>query len=205
MNDPDFDDIAQLWQQPDEAEEQVVQLLAERTGRRARMMRYADLGFALLLGAGILVATLLNGAPLTYALGALLVFSLLWYERKTHRLLEIDRLLDPGDRESLVAAALKGTRARLHRTRISLFVILPGFLLGWALAQGLSHPEGLSDFPSLLQRLAARLDRLAVTGALLALLAGYLLRSVALLRREEYRLERLRSQYREETTLDEVR
>ena len=59
MTEPDLQELADLWQEPDAAGAQDVQRLARRARRDARIMSWADTAFGIVIVGGALVGALM--------------------------------------------------------------------------------------------------------------------------------------------------
>lgn len=202
MSEPQFDDIAALWkQEPDAEERRTFEALARRTGWRARLLRYLDIGLALFVLIGVLLALLWDRGPATVALVLLCIVAIVWSNWKRHKLRQVALALDTSNREAFVATAMESVRARLRSSSMWIVLLLPSVALGLALIAAATKPPTLGWFLGDVVRRFTSPSGVA-WAVFLALLIIYFGMVNLRLRRELERLKSLENQYREEAARD---
>lgn len=199
MIEQEMDDLALLWTEEaaPQGEEALAQELARGIGWRRRLMRYADLGGAVAVAAGLAMLALMSGAASTAVSGLIIVLALGWLTWKRQAYWELERSLEGANREELLANAAGLTRARLKRTNLSLIAMAPTFLLGLYFGYGLADPE-VDTLAELVAIAEYRGVQTVVLLAILVAMIGYLLQVRASLRRELRNIEQLGAAYGEE-------
>lgn len=202
MTEAEFDDIADLWREAPSLEEaRAFRALARRASLRARLLRHADLGIAMLLIVAVAVALALRPAPATLAIGILTMAGIGWSSWKRHLLGRMAATVEASDRRDLVHVARVNAVADLTRSNLGLWLLFPGVLLGALLGHSFKQ-RGLDGFgPALLEGLTdwpwGVVSALIVVAAFVAFFRGN-----RRLRRELDRLRVLEAQYREEARRD---
>ena len=202
MNDPDFDAITRLWKQDlSQEEEYAFRALARRASLKARLLRYADFGIAVLLVAAVVISLFLKPAPATLAVGILAIAGIGWSSWRRHRLGRMAASIESTDRCALVRVAAANAETDLRRSTFGLWFLLPGVLLGALLGHSLER-EGLAGFGAAF--VEGVMDWPWGTGASIAVILTFLYfwRGNRRLRRELERLRALELEYREEARLD---
>ncbi|HWH17954.1 MAG TPA: hypothetical protein VNT77_06405 [Allosphingosinicella sp.] len=200
MSGPDFDDFAKLWQQePDAAEQELMQTLARKARRRARLIGYGDMAWTALIAA-IVVATIVAKPDLfTVAAGLLTLAVISWlnWKRRSLRL----QLTEAGDPAAFVESSIRAARHNLRRVMLSLAAFPPAILI--AILFRISKDTG-GRFDHLMEAIAAWALSLRGMIVIPALAGGivWLVQSGLKFRREIKRLEEVRSAYVEEARLD---
>lgn len=201
----DLDEFARLWREEPSAEEsRALKQLAGQTARRAKLLGYAEIGAATVIGLAILFALVLNRTTVTVLSGGILLLALSWSSWKRYLLRQVAIIVSAGDGEALVEKEIAKARADLRRIKIGLLLYPPAVLLGHLLVDSVVRGGRSEDY---LEVLANDLTDWPV-GALLVLLFVcfllYQLRAMAGLRKELRRLDGIREEYREEGRLDSL-
>jgi hypothetical protein len=201
MKETESDEFARLWAQDPEPEEvQLFERLARRVGWRSRLLRYADVGGAIVIVGGIVVLMLREGGRLTAVSGLLLVLGLTCLAWKRNTLWEAE--LDPAaDRETFLLASARAAKARLRRMNLGVVSVLPLASLALWFGYRYRHPE----IDSMGAAMAEALARPVATSLLVATIVGLQLYALIARRRvaaELRSIEELARQYGEEVLFE---
>ena len=143
MTEMDFDRIATLWREPPSEEEaQAFRALARRATFRAKLLRHADLGIAVLLILAVAIALAFRPAPASLAVGILTIAGIGWSSWRRHLLGRMAASVESSDRRDLVHAAVVNVSADLRRSNLGLWLLFPGVLLGSLLGHSLKSGGG---------------------------------------------------------------
>jgi hypothetical protein len=201
MTDPELHELAELWQQPDEAEAEKFQALARRARRRGRYLGYADWALALLLVGGSLLALLASHGPLTTITAIILLVATVWLTWQRRRLRQMARTLDTADRQGFIESSIRGARANLRRVTLSI-VALPPFVIVALLTKISLRQGGHVADPGGALLAWAQSTRGMISLAVFALIIALSVRSILRIRNELRRLETLRRAYEDENRAD---
>jgi hypothetical protein len=202
MIDTDMDDLALLWREESPAEDdRLVQTLARRVGWRARLLRHADRGAALILAAGVALLVLTKGGQATAASGLLIVLAVGWSTWKRHALWDVELSIGAPTSEAFLADAARSTAARLKRTQFGIYSLIPALFLGGLFGARLKHPE-IDSLGELWAYVTGDFGWTATFAAIAAVLMAHLFYTRNALRRELRRIEGLVSEYREEGSFE---
>lgn len=201
MTQPDFDELARLWTQEGPEEERLLRALACKAERRAKALRYAELGMGAMLILAVLVAFFVDAAPATLIVGGLTVAAILWAGWRRHYR-QAAALAEESSREAMLETAARRGRSKLKRSAAGLALLVPGFLLGALFKYSIHNGGRIGGFPGAF--LASVTNGGWGTAGMLLLVAAFacLWRAHRALRREVGRLEQLRRAYRAEAELD---
>jgi hypothetical protein len=195
MTDPELQELADLWQQPDAAEAEKFQSLARRARRRGRYLAYADWALAAVLVGGSFFALFASHGPLTTVAAVLLLVATIWLTWHRRRLRHMASTLDTADRHAFIESSVRSARANLRRVTLSIIAFPP--LVIFALLAKMSARGRESDPAGFLLDWAQS-PRGMISLAVFALLIGLSVRSILRIRNELARLEMLRLAYEEE-------
>lgn len=197
MTDPELQELADLWQQPDAAEAEKFQALARRARRRGRYLGYADWALAFVLVGGSLFALLASPGRLTTFAAIGLLVATIWITWQRRRLRQMASSLDTADRQAFIASSVRSARANLRRVTLSIIALPPLVIL--ALLSKMSFRRGgpVSD-PGPILLAWAQSPRGMISLAIFALIIALSLRSIMRIRKELRSLEALRRAYEEE-------
>lgn len=202
--DHDLDDFASLWaDEPTREERSELFDIARRVSFRAGLLDLADLGVAAFIAAGLLLAVLLQPAPVTVAIGSVAAFGLLWTSWKRYLLKkQVAQLLEIDDRTDLIDLQIRRVTTDLHRSLIGLFATPPAIILCAMLNHALEQGGSLAGFGDVL---IVGLMNVPVGPAVVAGMAALIIQQVNIVRRlrsELRRLQTLGGEYRAEARLD---
>jgi hypothetical protein len=201
MREPDFEDLADLWQDAEVGDREAFEALARRARRRGRLLGYADLAFVLVLLGGLLPGILLAPNPVTIAAAVLLLVATLWLSWTRRRYRQMAATLNTSDPAAFIESSIANALANLRRVNLSL--ILTGPLVAVAIVFKATKRSrgGLETLPQgLLEWVSAPRSWLGL--AIVFLLVVAMLRSRRRLRGELGRLENLRQDYERESRRD---
>lgn len=201
MREPGFDDLADLWQDPDDGDRKAFEALARRARRRGRLLGYADIGLVILLVGGLLPSLFMTVNPTTIAAAIVLLVATLWLSWTRRRLHQMAATLNTSSPAAFLESSVVNATANLRRVNLSL-VLLPPLLAMGIVFKGSQRSEGGID--QLLQGIWewANTPRAMIALGIIFLLALSLVRSRRRLRAELSRLESLRQDYEEEKRRD---
>jgi hypothetical protein len=197
MTDPDLQELAELWQQPDAAEAEKFQSLARRARRRGRYLGYADWALAILLVGGSLFALLASRGPLTTGAAVLLLVATIWLTWQRRRLRQMASTLDTADRQGFIKSSVRSARANLRRVTLSV-IALPPLVIAALLAKMSLRGGGRISDPGQILLDWAQSTRGMISLAIFALIIALSVRSIVRIRKELRSLESLRRAYEEE-------
>lgn len=202
MTQVDLKDIALLWQEEPTAEEQrEFRGFADKTERRAQFLQFAELGLGLLLIVAVLVAIFVAPGPATLVVGALSITAIAWSSWKRHLLSQVAMLVETSDRHTLVGHALVLAKARLRRSTLGLWFLLPGVLSG-AFFTHILDGGALAVFPKAVVERSVTLPEGPIVLFILLVVTAQMLRTNLRLGTEVARLEGLSEDYLAEARLD---
>lgn len=201
MREPGFEELVDLWQDPEEGDREVFEALARRARRRGRLLALADLGLVVLLVVGVLLSVFTTPHATTMVMAVVLLAATLWlsWTRRRHR--QMTASLNTSDPAAFLESSVAIARANLRRVRLSLMLIGPLIVLG-IVFKGSQRSDGIADLPQGIWEWASRpVAQIAL--AVLFLLVLNLFRSRRRLRAELSRLESLRLDYEQEKRRDD--
>lgn len=199
MREPGFDDLADLWQDPEEGDREAFEALARRARRRGRALGYADWALAAILVGGSFFALFASHGRLTTVAAILLLVATMWLTWHRRRLRQMAGTLDTADRQAFIESSVRSARANLRRVTLSLVALPP--LVIFALLSKMSERGESSDPGGFLLRWAQS-PRGMISLAVFAALIALCIRSILRIRNELATLERLRRAYEEENQAD---
>lgn len=200
MREPGFEELADLWQDPDDGDREAFEALARKARRRGRLLSYVDLAFVVLLVAPLLTV-FLTPNPVVVAAALVLLMATLWISLVRWRLRQMAATLNTNNPTAFVASSLRNVTANLRRVNLSL-VLTPLFVAAAILFKGSQRSSGGMHLLEGVWAWASSLRGLAAL-AVVALFVVALIRSRARLQAELRRLESLRLEYEEERLRDE--
>jgi hypothetical protein len=201
MREPGFDDLADLWQDPDDGNREVFEALAHRARWKGRLLGYADFALVLLLLAGLLPGIFMAPNATTIAAAILLLVATLWLSWTRRRLRQMASTLNTSDPAAFLESSVANAKANLRRVNLSLMVI-PPLLVMVAIFKGSQRSRGgIEALPQgILEWLSSPRAWIGLTIVFLMVVAMF--RSRRRLRGELGRLESLRLDYEEEKRRD---
>lgn len=197
MIDPELQELAELWREPDSGEAEKLQLLARRARRRGRWLGLADWALAFVLVGGSLFALFAAPGPLTTGAGILLLVSTIWLTWQRRRLRQMASALNTADRQSFIESSVRSARANLRRVTLTL-IALPPFVIFALLTKMAARRGGYVDDPGQVLIDWAQTPRGMISLAIFASIIALSLRSILRIRNELRRLRKLRRAYEDE-------
>ncbi|HEU0099794.1 MAG TPA: hypothetical protein VFQ67_13600 [Allosphingosinicella sp.] len=200
MREPGFEELADLWQDPDGGNREAFEAQARRARRKGRLLGYVDFAFVILLIVGIVPSLLVATGPLTVATAILMLTATLWlsWTRRRHR--QMAAALNTSDTAAFLESSIANARANLRRVRLSLLLMGPCVALA-IVFKGSQRSHGIEDLGRGILEWASRpIAQIALVVVFLIVLG--LFRSRRRLRVELSRLESLRLDYAEESGRD---
>jgi hypothetical protein len=202
MTDPELQELADLWQQPDAAEAETFKALARRARRHGRYLGFADWALAFVLVGGSLFALLASPGPLTTFAALLLLVATVWLTWQRRRLRQMAGSLDTADRQAFIESSVRSARANLRRVTLSV-VTLPPFVVAALLMKMAVRRGGRVADPGRVLLDWAQSPRGMISLAIFALLIALCLRRIFRIRNELRRLRNLSRAYEEENRADD--
>lgn len=201
MREPGFEDLVDLWQDPDEGDREAFEALARRARRRGRLLALADIGFVVVLVGGVLMSVFATPHPMTMVMAVVMLAATFWLSWTRRRLRQMTATLNTSDPAAFLESSLAIAKANLRRVRLSLRLIGPFIVLA-ILFKGSQRSEGIENLPQGILEWASRpVAQIALAVVFLIVLG--LFRSRRRLRAELDRLESLRLDYEEESRRDD--
>lgn len=197
MIDPELQELAELWCEPDAAEAEKLQVLARRARRRGRWLGYADWALAFVLVGGSLFALVAAPGPLTTGAAFLLLVTTVWLTWQRRRLRQMASTLDTADRQAFIESSVRSARANLRRVTLTV-IALPPLVIFALLTKMAARRGGYVDDPGRVLLDWAQSPRGMISLAIFASLIALSLRSIFRIRNELRRLRKLRRAYEEE-------
>lgn len=202
MSGPDFDDFAKLWQQePDAAEREMMEQLARKARRRARLTGYGDMIWVVLIAATLVVTIVAKPTLFAVSTGLLMLAVIAWLNWKRRSLRR--QLIQADDRPAFIETSIRIARHNLRRTMLSLATFPPAILLAIVLRVSRGTGGRSDRFLDALAAWALTPRRMIIILVLIGV-STWLVRSGLKLKREIKRLEEVRSAYLQEARLDEA-
>jgi hypothetical protein len=199
MTDPELQQLADLWMQPDPAEAEKFQSLARRARRRGRWLGYADWALAIVLVGGSVFAFLASPGPLFTAAAILLLVATVFLTWQRRKLRQMASTLDTADRRAFIESSVRSARANLRRVTLSALALPPLVLVALLAKMGM---RGNVTDPGQFLLAWAQSPRGMISLAIFALILALQMRSILRIRSELRRLESLRRAYEDEHLAD---
>lgn len=201
MTDPELQEFAGLWQEPDPPELARFEELARRARRQGRLLGYADIALTLLLVAP-LVTVFMKPHPVMIAVAVPLLIATVWLFWARRRLRQMTATLNTSDPAAFLESSVGNATANLRQVTLTI-MLMPVFATVAVLFKGSQRSGG--RFDHLIEGVwtwASSARGLIALAAVVLLFAAFV-RSRKRLREELRRLERLRLDYEEERRRDE--
>lgn len=201
MREPGFEEFADLWQAPEENEQEVFEALARRARRHGRLLGYADLAFGLVIVAGTVLGIFMTPHPMVIVAAMLLLAATALVTWQRRKLRQMSSTLNTTDRASFLASSIRNANANLRRVNLSIVFAPSGIALAVLFKLNMrdehfwEHP--LADIAGWAMSLRG-LFGLSVLAVILLLMT----RSRRRIRRELRRLQQLERDYAEERQLE---
>lgn len=194
MTDPDMQELTALWQEPSPAEQRSFEEAARKARRQGKLLAWADVALAALLGGTFILGLVLTPGPITGALALLMIAITTYVMIKRRRLRQMSPTLKTTSRQAFLDSSVKMAVANVRRITLSLYLIPLSIALGASFKVAMRN-GGTIDRP--LERFADWLPswRGVLTITLGLLFIAWTYRSLRRARRELKRLEELRAAY----------
>lgn len=201
MREPGFEDLAELWQDPEEGDREAFKAMARRARRKGQLLGYADFALVLLLIGGLLPGLFMAPSATTIATALLLLVATLWLTWTRHRLRQMASTLNTSDPAAFLESSIVNVKANLRRVNLSL-ILLPVFVAMAAAFKGSQRSKGgIEDLPQGIWEWASS-GRAMIALTIIFLIFLSVVWSRRRLRAELSRLESLRRDYEEESRRD---
>jgi hypothetical protein len=203
MTDPDLQRLAELWTEPDAADQQeAFERLARRARLRGRIFAWLDFAAVAVILGGTVLSMFMKPGTMTMVAAIALITVTVIVTRKRRQIKQMTRALDTAGREAFIETSISNVTADLRRTRLSLAFFPPGMVAALTLKMAMrtsGHWELM--WPAFLDW--ASTPRGIGTFIALALLYAWGVRTLWRVKRELRGLEQLRSAYAEEAEYED--
>jgi lysylphosphatidylglycerol synthetase-like protein (DUF2156 family) len=129
MREPGFDELADLWQRPDDQEQEVFEALARRARRHGRLLAYVDIAQGIIIVGGVALGAFMAPHP-TMIAAALLLVALTtvasWQQRK---LRQMSSTLNTASRTAFLKSSMRYVTGKIRRATIAIVVSPTGMVL----------------------------------------------------------------------------
>lgn len=129
MNDPELEELAGLWREPDGADEAALVELARKAPRKARLLAYGDAAWLVLVGGSVIVTTWLHPNMLSISAAIVTLALIVWLNWRRRKLRNMSGSLVTRDRSAFLAGTIRIIQNDLRRVTFSLVTLPPGLLL----------------------------------------------------------------------------
>lgn len=123
MREAGFDEFADLWQDPEEGEQEVFEALARRARRSGRMMGYADIALGAMIILLAVGGVFITPNPATLAAAVLVVAATTWVSFQRRRIRQMAATLVTADRAAFLASSIRNAHANLRRVTLTLLCL----------------------------------------------------------------------------------
>lgn len=202
MTDPDLQSLADLWTEPDGAEQEAFEAMARKARFRGRVFAYLDFAaVGIIVGGSILGIFITPSAVAMLAAIALIVTTVI-VARKRRHIKQMTLTLDTASRQAFIETSMSNANANLRRTRLSLAFFPLGVVVALFYKMSLRTGGRTERIPAEFVEWV-QTPRGLITMILLALLFAWGVRTGARIKRELGRLEELRDAYAEEAAYED--
>ncbi|HEX8571419.1 MAG TPA: hypothetical protein VF759_01565 [Allosphingosinicella sp.] len=203
MTDPDLQGFADLWTEPDAAEQEAFEAMARKARARGRILAYLDVaGVAVMVG-GVLLSLFMEPGTLTVIAAIALLITTVIVIRKRRQIRQMTRALDTASREAFVETSIANAAANLRRARFTLVVFPIGVAIALVFKMSV-RVGGRTDLilPAFLEWAPSL--RGIITFVVLGLLFAWVVRTESRTRRELEALKEVRALYADEARREEA-
>ena len=202
MTDPDLQRLADLWTEPDAAEQEAFEALARKARLRGRILAWLDFAaVAIILGGAVLGIFMKPGAVTVGAAIALIVITVI-VTRKRRQIKQMTQTLDTAGRQAFIETSISNATANLRRTRLSLAFFPVGAVIALIYKMSVRAGGNVERIPAEFLEWAPS-PRGIITFVVLALLLGWGVRTARRTRRELRSLNELQAAYAEEAEFED--
>jgi uncharacterized membrane protein len=120
MREAGFDEFADLWQDPEEGEQEAFEALARRARRHGRLLAYGDIAMAVLIVGGTALGMVMTPHPVTAAVALVLLVATGWVTWQRRKLRQMTATLNTTDRAGFLESSIRNASANLRRVMLSL-------------------------------------------------------------------------------------
>jgi hypothetical protein len=195
MREPGFEEFADLWQDPDTAEQEAFEALARRARRQGRMLAYMDITLVVLLIGSTVLTTVMSPSRPIIAAALAVVAATLWLTWKRRKMRQMNATLNTGSRDDFLGSSIRIANANLRRVTLSIafFPVMVGLGLVFNLIRHGHFGHPLSAVEEWARSYRGMFSLTAV-----ALVLAITIRSRGRIKAELRRLEAVRADYDEE-------
>jgi hypothetical protein len=202
MTDPDLQNLADLWTQPDSAEQGAFEALARKARLRGRIFGYLDFAAVAVIVACTVLGIFMTPSPATMIAAVALIVTTVIVTRKRRQIKQMTRALDTASRQAFMETSISNATANLRRTRLSLAFFPLGVVIALFYKMSLRTGGRTDRIPAAFVEWV-QTPRGLVTIVILVLLFAWGVRTASRTRRELRRLEEVRDAYAEEARYEE--
>jgi hypothetical protein len=201
MTDPELQGFADLWQQPDAAEQAQFEALARKARWHARLLAYADIALAAVVAMTMALGFLLQPGLHSAVIALAVIVIILWLSWKRRSYRQMSKTLDTSNRQAFIESSIRHAAVNLRRVKLSLYIFPPAAVLAILFKLSYRH-GGRLDHPLDVVADWALTGRGFLTFTLIAAIVALLVRSVRRYRGELARLDAVERDYQEAARLD---
>lgn len=123
MSTGDLDDLTALWRvEPEPAEREELERLADKARRRGKLADVVDLALVAVLVVVSIVAAFAAQNPLLLIAAVLLIIASIWLTLKRRAIRQMAQSLSASDRSGYVESSIRNVRSNLRRNAVTLIV-----------------------------------------------------------------------------------
>jgi hypothetical protein len=203
MIDPDLKNLADLWQEPNAADNAAFEAMARKARRQARLMAYGDAAWLVLIVVTVGMGAFLKPNLISAVVALTMLATTLWINWMRRRLRQITKTIDTADRAGFLESCIRITKGSIRRVTLTFITFPPAMLLAILFRVStknggdILHPWGaIAAWATSLRGIVA----LTLLGAI----ALWNVRARIRLSRELRRLHDMKQDYLEEDRKDEA-
>ena len=201
MTDPDLQRLADLWTEPDAAEQEAFESLARKARLRGRILAYLNFAAVGATVGGVALGVFMKPGAVTMVAAIALLVTTVIVLRKRRQIKQMTRTLETAGRQAFIETSISNATANLRRTRLSLAFFPIGVVMALTYKMSVRAGGNAERIPAEFVEWAPS-PRGLITFAVLALIFAWGLRTAWRTRRELRRLEELGAAYAEEAKQD---
>ncbi|MEA3009534.1 MAG: hypothetical protein QOJ91_1226 [Sphingomonadales bacterium] len=201
MREPGFEDLANLWQDPEDGNRELFEALARRARRKGRLLGYADFVLFLLIVLGIVPSLFMAPNAVTVTVAILLLVATLWLNWTRRRLRHKAFALNTSETAAFLEGSVANAKANLRRVNLSLMLMPPMVVMALIFKVSQRSRGGIETLPQGILEWAS-VPRAWAGLTVVAVLLLLTFHSRRRLRAELAQLEKLRLDYEREKRRD---
>lgn len=201
MTDPDLQRLADLWTEPEAAEQEAFEILARKARLRGRIFAYLNFAAVAVTVGGVALGVFMKPGAVTMVAAIALLVTTVIVLRKRQQIKQMTRTLETAGRQAFIETSISNAAANLRRTRLSLAFFPIGVVIALTYKMSVRVGGNAERIPAEFVAWAPS-PRGLMTFLVLALLFAWGVRTAWRIRRELRRLEELRAAYAEEARQD---